>query len=211
MLTKNCLTLNYICLCPTCEGRRDQIGKLRLDTSAKGMLTAIEAANVARVRDRVAKGENIFDHIKAMGETQHGIKVQKPDVDIEVLEKRWKEGIEGAPHKGKKVFRSDSSALKELGYTDNPIKGVTIPVGKLVCSFCKKVIDRINSQEGIGEIDFEYEDVITSENPQVVESKVKRVKATKVIACHDCVLNIRPLVNSKGEITNQNVKTYSEG
>lgn len=104
--------------------------------------------------------------------------------------------------------------LNVVAGSKNPVDCM---VGKpLTCSFCSSPVSHVQASHGIGRLRFEYADVIVSENPQVVESRVKKVTSRRVVACPSCADQIKPLtrtdkVTGEKVITNCNVRTWSEG
>ena len=75
----------------------------------------------------------------------------------------------------------------------------------LRCSYCHVAVPYIVASYGSGPLRFKTE---VTGNPPVEETKIS---SRKIIACPQCAHLIKPVKNSKGEIINNNVKTWSEG
>lgn len=129
--------------------------------------------------------------------------------DLRAKEAKWKEGIAGASKPYRIYQRGENSLLTELGIDDGII-GAAYDPNKVICSFCKKVVDKINASYGTSKISVGRDVEIVCRDP-LVERVITKVSAPRVTACPDCCLHIKPLVDKWGDITNQNQSSYSEG
>jgi len=84
-------------------------------------------------------------------------------------------------------------------------------LGELHCSFCGNPVPRILASHGISRIRRKIDTKLDlTVDPVAIDEKVI-ITSDKVVACPNCVGEIKPLKDRDGNITHSNVRTFSEG
>jgi hypothetical protein len=83
---------------------------------------------------------------------------------------------------------------------------------KVVCSFCGDEVDRVRATHGTGRLNRGVIREVVKDPLTGVKRIQEKVfhSTTKVVACPECVLNIKPRVDKHGDIQSQGI-TFPEG
>ena len=218
MLSRSCLQLNYVCLCPTCEARRLSVEVLRAETKGSSLFTSKELSKVKQVSKDLKDGFcecKRFETRPVSGQrTCHqcnkifSLAFFNSD---QVLGSGSYIGneLQPVPHpKTPLLRRSRNKGVTFVEGDNNPdwvkqdkmfnLNSKPTTPGMRVCHFCQKEVLETIAQKGI--VGF-----------AIQTFPFHKIYSHTGYACPNHVRKLQPFVDGNKKITNQNFQLESKG
>lgn len=191
-----------------------QVPPTRIMVDDEVLVSNKSLANRDKLHDQLRKGENIFAHITGdleANKEQRKARIAQAKADArrqeaEATKKALTHRFVGSSKVNPRI-RLDPDFARQIGFTSKATPQVEDPPGTVRCSYCKKEILPIcNATYGRsrGRVRVREEVIQQSDGSLRIEEKVTFTQE-KLVACPDCVLHIKPILDKDGEIAQQGV------